>query len=296
MIITNSCPVCQGTQFTHLTSCIDHTVSHETFNVIACTSCDFTQTSPRPNDSKLGEYYISDSYISHSNKATTLLDRIYLLVRRFTLQWKINLLLKYSNQNEINILDYGCGTGEFLKSCKEAGFKISGVEPSENARLKSSELTQIKILESLQHIDNQKFNLITMWHVLEHIPDFEYVLQKLKEKLSDDGILFIAVPNHKSFDSQHYDKHWAGFDVPRHLWHFSSSTMKKVLSKNNLNLIDICGMKLDSYYVSLLSEKYKSENKTTLKGYFKAIINGTRSNLKARKTGEYSSLIYIIKK
>ncbi|MBC8156953.1 methyltransferase domain-containing protein, partial [Armatimonadetes bacterium] len=157
MISLDSCPVCQGTQFIPFTSCIDHTVSYETFNIITCCHCGFTLTSPRPTDSKLGDYYVSDNYISHSNKATTLLDRIYLIARKFTLQWKVNLLLKYSYQNEINVLDYGCGTGEFLKSCTDAGFKISGVEPSENARAKSSETNQIKIHESLQDIDNQFF-------------------------------------------------------------------------------------------------------------------------------------------
>ncbi len=297
MMTINFCPVCEESQFLPLTSCIDNTVSHETFKIIKCTHCDFTLTSPRPDDSKLGDYYLSDNYISHSNKATTLLDRIYLLARRFTLQWKVNLVLKYySNHTKISILDYGCGTGEFLKSCKDAGFTISGVEPSETARAKSSETNQTKIQESIESLEGQKFNIITMWHVLEHVPNFEEVIQKLKSKIADDGILLIAVPNYKSFDGQYYKNHWAGFDVPRHLWHFSSGTMKKVLNKNKLSLIDIRGMKLDSYYVSLLSEKYKSKNKTTMIGYINAVINGMKSNWKARKTGEYSSLIYIIKK
>lgn len=297
MITISLCPVCEESQFSPLTSCVDHTVSHETFKIIRCTNCDFTVTSPRPEDSKLGDYYLSDNYISHSNKATSLFDKVYLLARRFTLRWKVNLLMKYyPNHNKINILDYGCGTGEFLKSCKDAGFQISGVEPSEKARAKSSQLNQITVQKSIYTIDNQMFNVITMWHVLEHIPDFEAIIQKLKSKLTDDGILLIAVPNHKSFDGQHFKNHWAGFDVPRHLWHFSSKTMKKVLSKNNLSLIDICGMKLDSFYVSLLSEKYKSENKLTIIGYINAFITGMRTNWRARKTGEYSSLIYIIKK
>ncbi len=297
MITIKFCPVCEESQFSALTSCVDNTVSHETFKIIKCINCDFTLTYPRPEDSKLGDYYLSDNYISHSNNATTLLDRVYLLARRFTLQWKVNLMLKYyRSQNKINILDYGCGTGEFLKSCKDAGFTISGVEPSVNARTKSSETNEIKIQESIDGLEKQKFNIITMWHVLEHIPNFEEVIHKLKSKLTDDGLLFIAVPNHKSFDGKYYKNDWAGFDVPRHLWHFSSDTMKKFLAKTNLNLIDICGMKLDSYYVCLLSEKYKSKNTTTLTGYINAIINGIRSNWKARKNGEYSSLIYIIKK
>jgi 2-polyprenyl-3-methyl-5-hydroxy-6-metoxy-1,4-benzoquinol methylase len=291
------CPICGGSQFTSLSSCVDYTVSHETFDIVCCANCDFTLTSPRPANERLGKYYQSENYISHSNKAVTLLDQIYLVARNFTLKWKVSLLQKYHpSESELNILDYGCGTGEFLKACQASGFKIAGVEPSENARTKSSETNRIKIHESIDQLDTRTFNIITMWHVLEHIPDFETIIQKLKTKLSDDGVLFIAVPNHKSFDAQLYKQFWAGFDVPRHLWHFSPDTMKKVLVKNNLSLVDICGMKLDAYYVSLLSEKYKSGNNTTLKGYINAVFNGIRSNWKARKTGDYSSLIYIVKK
>jgi 2-polyprenyl-3-methyl-5-hydroxy-6-metoxy-1,4-benzoquinol methylase len=297
MISIHSCPVCGGSQFTSLTSCIDNTVSHETFNIINCTRCDFTFTSPRPEDNQLGKYYQSEKYISHSNKAATLLDQIYLIARNFTLKWKVGLLRKYyPKQGELHILDYGCGTGEFLKACKDSGFKIAGVEPSENARTKSSNTNQIRIHESIDELDSNTFDIITMWHVLEHIPDFETIIQKLKSKLSNGGVLFIAVPNHKSFDGQLYKQFWAAFDVPRHLWHFSSDTMKKVLIQSNFSLIDICGMKLDAYYVSLLSEKYKSGNNDTIMGYVYAVVNGIRSNWKARKTGDYSSLIYVVKK
>jgi 2-polyprenyl-3-methyl-5-hydroxy-6-metoxy-1,4-benzoquinol methylase len=297
MISIHSCPVCDGSQFTPITSCIDYTVSHETFNVISCINCDFTLTSPRPANEELGKYYQSENYISHSNKATTVLDQVYLIARNFTLKWKVSLLRKYGPaQGDLHILDYGCGTGEFLKTCQDSGFKIAGVEPSENARTKSSTTNQIQIHESIDGLDSKTFDIITMWHVLEHIPDFETIIQKLRSKLSNGGILFIAVPNHKSFDGQHYKQFWAGFDVPRHLWHFSSDTMKKILAKNNFSVVDICGMKLDAYYVSLLSEKYKAGNYTTLKGYINAVVNGIRSNWKARKTGDYSSLIYIVKK
>jgi len=297
MISINSCPLCGSTQFDLLTSCIDQTVSHEIFNIITCKNCKFTLTSPRPRDEKLGEYYFSDNYISHSNKASSLLDKIYLLARRFTLKWKVSLLKKYYvNPITPKLLDYGCGTGEFLKSCKDSGIDITGIEPSLNARTKASETTQGKIFESLKELECDKFNIITLWHVLEHIPDFEKIIHQLKSKLSDDGIMLIAVPNHKSNDALKYKKNWAGFDVPRHLWHFSSDTMKALLLKNELKLIDICGMKLDSYYVSLLSEKYQADNKSTIMGYLRAALNGFQSNWQAKKTGQYSSLIYIIKK
>ncbi len=297
MTIIDHCPICGGKKFSQTATSIDYTVSQETFNIIACTNCDFTLTSPRPDLSMLGEYYLSENYISHSNKAATFLDRIYLLARKFTLRWKVKILKTYyPAEKNIHVLDYGCGTGEFLKSCKEAGFDIYGVEPSQTAREKSSDTNSITIHKSIDDLGQTKFSIITMWHVLEHVPDFQEILLKLKSQLTDDGILIIAVPNHKSFDALVYKQKWAGYDVPRHLWHFSSDTMKRLLNNIDFKLVDIMGMKLDAYYVSLVSEKYKAANRSTLTGYINAFVNGMKSNQKARRTGEYSSLIYIVKK
>ena len=297
MKTVSSCPICHSIEFTSLTTCIDYTVSHEKYQIITCTNCHLTLTSPRPTDENLGHYYLSDTYISHSNKASTIIDRLYLITRKFTIRWKVNLIRKYTlEKNEIPLLDYGCGTGEFLKSCQDAGFIISGVEPSKTARDKSSATNHVKIHPSIEELEGQIFKVITLWHVLEHISEFEKIIQDLRTKLDSDGIMLIAVPNYKSFDAQHYKENWAAFDVPRHLWHFSMTTMKALLHKNQLTLIDICGMKMDAFYVSMLSEKYKSGNLATIYGYLKAFFFGIISNWKAKKSGEYSSLIYIVKK
>jgi hypothetical protein len=103
------------------------------------------------------------------------------------------------------------------------------------------------------------------------------------------------VPNYKSWDSNEYESHWAGYDVPRHLWHFSRETLAKLATKNGLRIAETIPMKLDAYYISLLSERYREGNRGVM-NIIKATINGTRSNLSARKNLEYSSLIYVIKK
>ncbi len=289
-----SCPVCNGTIFKDYLHCTDYTVSHEIFHLKSCT-CELIITSPRPDNQTIGNYYLSDDYISHSNKAETLIDKIYLLARKYTLKQKLNLISVY-NANPGKLLDFGCGTGEFLRTCKSAGWRVSGVEPSAIARTKAIENTNENIVASFTQLTDNQFDIITLWHVLEHVPDLNDTLQVLASRLNQSGTICIAVPNYKSYDASRYHEHWAAYDVPRHLWHFSPSSMEKLLARNSLRLVDIKPMKLDSFYVSMLSEKYKNGKKNTPKGMRSAFLNGLRSNFKGKSTGNYSSLIYIAQK
>jgi len=291
------CPICGAKTFTPFLNCKDYAVSQETFQLVQCAQCQFVATSPAPHNNDIAKYYLSDTYISHSNKAKTLLDKFYLLARTFTLKWKLKLISNNLNKTtDVTLLDYGCGTGEFLKKCKSRGWKICGIEPSDIARIQSSEATKALIAPSLADISFNKFDIITLWHVLEHIPDLDDTLEKLKSRLSDSGTMFIAVPNHKSWDATYYKAYWAGYDLPRHLWHFSQQNMETLLQKNRLKLIRRMPMKLDALYVSLLSEKYRNNGKSTIASTIHALFNGFKSNLRARISNEYSSLIYIVRK
>src|SRR5690606_33238674 len=238
------------------------------------------------------KYYSSETYVSHTSSGNTLINKLYLLVRVYTLKQKQNLIAKFSPKGKL--LDYGCGTGEFLKVCAKQNWSVTGMEPSERAR-KMALSASLHVHSSIDEIpDTEKYNAITLWHVLEHIPDLNPTIEKIIKLLDDNGSVFIAVPNMKSHDAKHYESSWAGYDVPRHLWHFTPTSMKKLIEKHHLKLIDTIPMKLDSYYVSMLSEKY---NKTpALLALIKGLFTGFFSNLSARKTGQYSSLIYIIRK
>jgi SAM-dependent methyltransferase len=258
---------------------------------VKCTNCDFTLTNPRPDQNSIAKYYQSDKYISHTGGSKSLFDNIYVFARTITLGWKLKLI--ESRKPKGNILDYGCGTGEFLEHLKKNGWEITGVEPSDEARKKSTDLLQATIHSGIEKIGNKKFDVITLWHVLEHIHDVNEKLQSLNSLLKEDGIIFIAVPNHQSPDGKRYGEHWAGYDVPRHLWHFSKDTMKKLLGNNGFEIIDISPMKLDAFYVSLLSEGYKNKEQNKIMSGAKAIWSGLTSNFAASKDTNHSSLIYI---
>jgi 2-polyprenyl-3-methyl-5-hydroxy-6-metoxy-1,4-benzoquinol methylase len=293
MIDVPECPICKSTDLQKFLICEDYTVSHEIFHVKQCATCTLAITTPRPETTQLGKYYQSEEYISHSGKSSGGIGFIYKLARSFSLKWKKNKIT--SIQSEGSILDFGCGTGEFLNTMQQAGWNVTGVEPSPDARLKAEEINSIKIHPSLDELTNEKFDVITAWHVLEHVPDLTQTVQKLKSHLKKNGTLFIAVPNYQCPDAFVYQQHWAGFDVPRHLWHISKKSMNQLLESLALKLHDTIPMKLDAYYVSMLSEKYKNKNKINLSCLTKGFISGLKSNFLARKKINYSSLIYVAK-
>jgi 2-polyprenyl-3-methyl-5-hydroxy-6-metoxy-1,4-benzoquinol methylase len=288
------CPICSSASFTKFLSAKDHTTTGEQFEIVKCAKCDFTLTNARPDINAIGKYYQSEKYISHTGGSKSLFDKVYVLARKITLGWKLKLINKYKPTS--TILDYGCGTGEFLHHLKSHGWIATGVEPSKSARQKATSLLKTSVFESIDKIKGKQFDIITLWHVLEHIHDLNEKLLSIKSLLKQDGIIFIAVPNHEAPDAKKYGAYWAGYDVPRHLWHFSKDSMKKLFDKTGLELIGVHPMKLDAYYVSLLSEGYKHPNQSKIVNAFKAIVNGLSSNIAAAKDQNHSSLIYIAKR
>ncbi len=287
------CPICSSNHFKPLMIARDYTVTQGDFSLQQCTTCEFVITNPRPDQNSIGQYYQSDKYISHTGSGKNLVDRIYLLARNYTLYSKYKLIKRYKALG--SILDYGCGTGAFLRYMQQHNWQIAGVEPSEAAGKIASKATKTEIHRDLQRVTN-KFDVVTLWHVLEHVHSLNEKLIEIKDHLERDGIVIVAVPNCKSLDAKKYGAFWAGYDVPRHLWHFSISNMKILLANNGFILIDTIPMKLDSYYVSLLSESYKYPKKSTILRMLNAFISGAASNNSARKTNQYSSLIYIARR
>src|SRR6478736_5702281 len=252
------CPICSNTSLDSFITCKDYTTTGENFNIIICTRCSFLITSPRPSQSDIGKYYNSDKYISHTGGSKRLIDRIYLLARSYSLRKKRKLIETYTSKG--TLLDYGSGTGEFLNHCAINGWKAEGIEPDTEAREKAKKLSQLNVYQSINEISSTKYNAITLWHVLEHVHNLNVTLRVLINQLTPDGTLFIAVPNPISYDAKKYKEYWAAYDVPRHLWHFNKENITSLLVQNGLTLVSTRPMKLDSFYVSLLSEGYKNPN------------------------------------
>lgn len=273
----------------HFLKVKDHSVSKEIFDLYYDENLDMLITSPQPDLENLGRYYESEDYISHTDNKRSVFEKAYHFVKSIALKNKLNLINSEQSQKG-KILDIGAGTGDFLLTAKNDGWNVIGIEPSDRAK-NSAKQKGISFVEETSELENNSFDVITMWHVLEHVPNLELQIQELKRLLKPTGTLIVAVPNFKSYDAKHYGEFWAAFDVPIHFWHFSKKAIQSLFEKVEMKLEKVLPMKFDSFYVSLLSEKYK----TGKMNFITAFFVGLKSNLKASSTKEYSSHIYVLK-
>jgi 2-polyprenyl-3-methyl-5-hydroxy-6-metoxy-1,4-benzoquinol methylase len=312
------CPVCNEIINTQPLLAKDYTVSGETFSIFKCDNCQYGFTHPQPSPDNIGKYYSSKDYSPHANYVKNAVDVLYNVARTFNVKNKVQLVKTVANkQGNINIADIGCGNGHFLQQCKKNGMIVHGVEVNHNARYNTEQKIKQKVFQSVEqlanlinvntggHNDNntqtkypndqsQALDVITLWHVLEHLYQPINVLQQLLNITKTTGIIIIALPNYLAHDAQYYQQHWAAYDTPRHLSHFTEKTIKFIAKQCDAKLIDTIPMKLDALYVSILSEKYKGNNNAI--ALIKGIAKGIQSNRHAKKTGQYSSIVYVLQK
>jgi SAM-dependent methyltransferase len=289
------CPVCNCDKTHFALKVKDHSVSGEIFEVFECPQCSLRFTKDAPPGEKIGIYYESEDYISHSNTRKGIVNSLYHSVRRHTLGTKYQLVEKSTGQKPGQHLDIGAGTGAFVQYMNDHGWNSTGIEPDKKARELALTYHKTKLLpaETFETLLPESFDAISMWHVLEHVHDLYPYLKQIKKILRSRGLAFIAVPNYTSYDGIKYGSFWAAYDVPRHLYHFSPVSMKWLLNAAGFQLKDMAPMWYDSFYISLLSEKYKTGYSSIAKGF----ITGAISNFKACSDKEKcSSLIYIAEK
>ncbi len=295
MITYTQCPICKSENIAAVLSAKDNTVSQQNFVIMHCSNCTARFTQNVPEQENIGTFYASENYISHSDTQEGFINKLYHAIRKITLASKKNLVQKETTLTTGKILDVGCGTGAFLHTMKNAGWDVTGLEPDEAAREKAKSLYNIEPQPSpdLFNFSENKFDAVTMWHVLEHVHQLQQYILQLKKIIAANGKIFIAVPNYTSYDAQLYKETWAAYDVPRHLYHFSPQSMQQLIQQHGLKIKQIKPMWFDSFYVSMLSEKYKNG-----KGNFvKAFLTGILSNIKTVfNNKKCSSLIYVISK
>lgn len=295
----SNCPFCNSIEIIDHLLVKDFSISKEEFKLSRCAECGLIFTNPRPDKHSIGKYYDSPDYISHSNSDTGLVNKIYKSVRRTAIKGKFDTIKRILGRNEKwSLLDIGCGTGDFLSYCQENGVSCTGIEPNEGARSIATGKHNLTVFNSdhLYQLKDDSFDVITMWHVLEHVDNLNEYISRLHTILKPGGYCFIAVPNPTSFDASKYGKYWAAYDVPRHLSHFSPSTLRNIFQKNDFQVVKSLSMPWDAYYISLLSEGYKRNNKARFLTYISALITGFLSNIKAGSPDKYSSVLYVFKK
>jgi len=288
----DKCPICGSPEHALAVTAVDHTVSHDRFAIHACKQCGFHFTTPRPTQQEIGAYYLSKDYISHEAKAHGLRDRIYHLVRKRAIRGKHQLIARH--QPSGTALDVGCGTGDFLAYLRDCGYAVQGVEVSDQARA-VADSKGLQVAPNLEHLKAGTFDLITLWHVLEHVEDPRHTLQQLHDRCAHNGLLVIAVPDRESWDSQHYGPQWAAWDVPRHLSHFRRTDIKRLLGEVGFTFLESRKMWFDAPYVCMLSEQYRGAGQ--LSSMVKGALSGFQSNLVSMTSKRpTSSTLYLAKR
>lgn len=290
-IYYNACPLCGSGNIHKVITAKDHTVSGETFDIYHCGHCGGRFTQHVPGSAEIGRYYQSQEYISHSETKKGVVNRLYHSVRKITMRSKQNWVKAATGLKTGTLLDIGCGTGAFLHYMKQIGWDVTGLEPDDIARNNAKTLYGIEPLPSAElfSLPTQQYDAITMWHVLEHVHALHDYLRQIRTLLKPEGALIIAVPNYTSPDAEHYQELWAAYDVPRHLYHFSPDSMEALLKQHKIRIVRKHPMVFDGFYVSLLSEKYKTGGNGLLKGFW----NGFRSYRKGLKdVNRCSSVVY----
>jgi len=284
------CPSCGHSESTHFLDITDFRVSRDVFPVHRCMGCGLHYTKLVPGINEIGQFYKAESYDSHRLDNRSFISRVYRIVRGINVRKKVSWVQRYLKSG--TVVDYGCGLGHFVKGLQDSGYDASGFEiDSEVRSLAKKELgLSLNSLDDFKALQSQSLDLISMWHVLEHIYELNADFQHVLDKLKSDGYLFIAVPNFRSYDAQYYGKNWEAYDVPRHLYHFDTNQVVEFCSRFGLKHVETIPMKFDSYYVSMRSEKNK-DNGSTLKG----LRIGALSNLRGKKYG-YSSHVFVLQK
>ncbi len=290
-----NCPLCGSANIRHYLLAKDNTVTQQQFPIWQCLDCTGMFTQDVPDEQNIGRYYRSDAYISHTNTKEGLINSLYHRVRNITLEQKRKTIFSVTGQRNGSLLDIGAGVGAFAHHMQQSGWDVTALEPDATARNNAKLEFGISLQDpsKLFQLPPSSFDAITMWHVLEHVHRLHEYIEQCRLLLKPKGALIIAVPNFTSKDAQHYQQHWAAYDVPRHLYHFSPDSMKKLMLKHGMRVEKMKPMWYDSFYVSLLSEKYRTGKQNLFNGF----RNGLSSNLTAfTKRSMASSLVYIIRK
>ena len=292
--LLDACPICGSAEIPAKLAVQDRSVSQETFTIAQCAGCGLQFTNPRPDAASIGKYYESAAYVSHNSAARGLVNRAYRMARYFTMRRKVALITRLNGGQAGRLLDYGCGTGHFLARAKRTGWQVTGLEPHAGARQAAAARVGQPMLEAaaLAALPPASFDVVTLWHVLEHVHTLQETVSQLVKALKPGGYLLIAVPNPDSLDAQHYRQYWAAYDVPRHLYHFVPATIGRLLAGHGLRVAQTLPLPLDAYYVSLLSEQLRPAGQA--QGRLAVLRAGFRSNqYAAQHGGQYSSLLYV---
>jgi 2-polyprenyl-3-methyl-5-hydroxy-6-metoxy-1,4-benzoquinol methylase len=294
-LLYTTCPLCDSENIAAALTVTDFHASGEIFMIYECADCQFLFTQDAPTGGAMDRYYNSRVYLPHSEHRKGFLNRTYYIVRHYMLARKAHLVMREAHRTHGRLLDIGTGTGYFPAKMQEKGWQVVATEKNKQARLFARRKfgLDVRPAEALYEIGNDgAYDVITLWHVLEHLENLDTVWGRFYELLAPKGILVVAVPNASSFDASLLGPYWAAYDVPRHLWHFTPATIQQMASKYGFIMAARHPMPFDAFYIAMLSERNKGRKASFIRGlsigvgaWLRALVRKDRS----------SSMIYIFR-
>jgi 2-polyprenyl-3-methyl-5-hydroxy-6-metoxy-1,4-benzoquinol methylase len=289
-----SCPVCSSQEFSTFKKVTDWLVSKEVFTISQCDNCKFKFTANAPVEQNIGPYYNSEEYVEHSDTKSGVIYTVYHYARNLMLRFKLNKIKSMTSGKKL--LDVGSGSGYFINHMKQNGYEVTGVEISDKAVELCNSKFGIKAnspADFLAEKLDKDFDIISLWHVFEHVYTFNEYFDLFAKSLKKDGTLILALPNSNSADAQIYKDHWAAYDTPRHLWHFTPATLSRFAEARGFEVVKKYRLPLDPFFNAMVSASYKKGFKflpiSVLKGLYSLIISLFNKD-------KSSSLIYFLKK
>ncbi len=289
------CPLCGASGQIPYAGCTDYTVSKEHYTLMRCPSCGMVYTLDPPSQDKMAQYDKLGLKLKLGDSPSGLIGKLYYRVRSYMLGRKAHIVESQSYRTAGTLLNYGAKTGFFSHRMERRGWKVISVEKYHEERQFSLEMFHHRMID-LNEMDKLRpgtFDVITLWHVFEHNPHPDKLLDRFYDLLRPGGILVMACPNICSTDAMHYGPYWAAYDVPRHLWHFSPTSLCNLVHKHGFTLMHHESMPFDSFYISILSEKQMRHKLAFIRGF----LYGLHSWLVSlSKRGKSSSLVYVFRK
>ncbi len=221
-----NCNLCGCSQSSLLFTSRDY-ISREYFNVVRCNSCGLAYTNPRPSIQEIERFYGRHYYGKNNARFKGLFELLVRLFRRQRTQRLLNL------KKSGCILDIGCGRGQMLHEFQKRGWQTFGTELAESKAQAAREEFGLNVLAApieTCNFEGNFFDVVTLWHVLEHLPYPRETLQEINRILKEDGLLVVAVPHFDSFEARIFKEKWFHLDVPRHYYHFSLQTLTQMLA------------------------------------------------------------------
>jgi SAM-dependent methyltransferase len=225
-------------------------LGREKFNVLECKNCEVTFTDVDVNSLFYSHYYPENYYDEF--QGGRLIGGTLAFLEKFSFQRKLRLILRHKPLGN-RVLEIGCAQGKFLNNLPPT-FKKFGVEINENGRRYIQEhYPEITVYQDDIESENfedcsTKYDIILMWHVLEHIKDPSAFLQRLSSLLNKNGVFIFEVPNRNSLGFRLTRKKWFHLDTPRHLFHYNQRSLKQLLNQQGLKVIEYSGNAVDYWH------------------------------------------------